>query len=129
VVIRTEGIVMNFAQTFKTLRKLKHKTQEGVAKDLSVSKSTIAMWETNQRTPDFEKTEEIADYFNVDLDYLLGRKATTTRVPESTVESSSSTIKLTDDEKTLIEAYRSNDDTYRKMMEMIIFTYKQSKEE
>ncbi len=121
---------MNFAQTFKHLRKLKNKTQEGVAKDLSVSKSTIAMWETNKRTPDFEKTEEIADYFNVDLDYLMGRKSKSSSF-DNMIEhpSANNTFQLSDDEKTLIEAYRSNDPTYRKMMEMIIFSYKQSKEE
>lgn len=117
---------MNFAQTFKYLRKLKHKTQAAVANDLSVSKSTVAMWETNQRTPDFEKTEEIADYFNVDLDYLLGRKSSTSAVPESIIPDNA--IQLSDDEITLLHAYRSKDDTYKKMLEMIIYSYKQSKE-
>lgn len=121
---------MNFAQTFKHLRKLKNKTQEGVAKDLSVSKSTIAMWETNKRTPDFEKTEEIADYFNVDLDYLMGRKSRSTSFDDMIEPSANAYVfKLSEEEQLLIEAYRSNDETYRKMIEMIIFSFKESKEE
>ena len=31
------------------------------------------MWETGQRLPSVEKYEEIADYFNVDMDFLYGR--------------------------------------------------------
>lgn len=44
-----------------------------MAKELSVSKSTIAMWETGKRLPSPELYEQIADYFNVDIDYLYGR--------------------------------------------------------
>lgn len=120
---------MNFAQTFKYLRKLKNKTQEGVANDLSVSKSTIAMWETNKRTPDFEKTEEIADYFNVDLDYLMGRKSRSSSFDDMIEHPAADHgINLSDDEQLLIEAYRSNNETYRKMIEMIIFNFKQNQE-
>lgn len=120
---------MNFAQTFKHLRKLKNKTQEAAAKDLSVSKSTIAMWETNKRTPDFEKTEEIADYFNVDLDYLMGRKSRSSSFDDMIEHPVLDyTYGLSDDERILIEAFRSKDNTYRKMIEMIIFNYKQSQE-
>ena len=36
-------------------------------------KVTVAMWETGQRLPSVEKYEEIADYFNVDMDFLYGR--------------------------------------------------------
>ena len=31
------------------------------------------MWESGQRIPKFEVMETVADYFNVDIDYLLGR--------------------------------------------------------
>lgn len=41
------------------------------------------MWETGNRTPDSETLEMIADYFNVDIDYLLGRTDKTTILPES----------------------------------------------
>ncbi len=47
--------------------------QEQMAKSLNVAKSTVAMWETGKRKPSDEKYEEIADYFNVDMDFLYGR--------------------------------------------------------
>lgn len=40
---------------------------------LDVSRSTVGMYETGGREPDFETMEAIADIFNVDMDYLMGR--------------------------------------------------------
>lgn len=42
---------------------------------MGVSESTIGMYERNQREPAFEVLEAIADYFNVDMDYLTGRSS------------------------------------------------------
>ena len=39
------------------------------------------MYENGAREPDFETLELIADYFNVDTDYLLGRTIKTTFIP------------------------------------------------
>ena len=39
------------------------------------------MYETGAREPDFETLEIIADFFNVDTDYLLGRTNKTTFIP------------------------------------------------
>ena len=62
-----------FKDRIFTLRNEKHFTQEQLARELNVSKSTIAMWENGERKPSPEKFEYIADYFNVDTDYLYGR--------------------------------------------------------
>ena len=64
---------MDFKNIILTLRNEKGFSQEQLAKVLHVSKSTVAMWETGQRLPSVEKYEEIADYFNVDMDFLYGR--------------------------------------------------------
>lgn len=64
---------MNFKNIFFTLRTSKNFNQEQISKELGVSKSTIAMWETGKRLPSPEVFELIADYFNVDIDYLYGR--------------------------------------------------------
>lgn len=63
----------DFSERFKILRN-KHKlTQEKLAEELGMSKSAISMYENGNREPDFETLELIADYFNVDINYLLGR--------------------------------------------------------
>ena len=60
-------------ENIKFLRTSKNMYQQDLADALSVSKSTIAMWETNKRIPDAPTLLKIANYFNVSIDYLLER--------------------------------------------------------
>lgn len=62
--------------TIKKLRKDIGITQMVLAKALNVSKSTIAMWETNCREPDLDTIKKIAEFFGVSVDYLTGNKIT-----------------------------------------------------
>ena len=64
---------MNIANTLKDLRRSKKLTQEALAKELSVSKSTICMYETGERIPPSDMVERIADFFNVSINTLYGR--------------------------------------------------------
>ena len=73
----------NFQNMLKQLRKSKGLTQDELAKLLKVSRSAIGMYENGSREPDYETLEVIADYFNVDIDYLLGRTIKTTILPEN----------------------------------------------
>lgn len=70
----------NFQNVLKSLRKSNGLTQDELAKVLKVSRSTIGMYENGLREPDYETLESIADYFNVDIDYLLGRTNKTTKI-------------------------------------------------
>lgn len=73
----------NFQNIFRRLRTSAGLTQVQMAENLKISRSTIGMYETGAREPDFETLEKIADYFNVDTDYLLGRTERTTLLPET----------------------------------------------
>lgn len=73
----------NFWNVFKALRMASGLTQQELADKLKISRSTIGMYETGAREPDYDTLEEIADFFNVDIDYLLGRSDKTTLLPES----------------------------------------------
>lgn len=73
----------NFHNIFKQLRISSGYTQIEMSQKLGISRSTIGMYETGAREPDFETLETIADFFNVDIDYLLGRTDKTTILPES----------------------------------------------
>lgn len=64
---------MAFGDRLKELRNRRNKSQAELAEDLKVAKSTISMYERGERNPDFETLEAIADYFNVDMNYLLGK--------------------------------------------------------
>lgn len=69
-----------FANVLRLLRNEKKMSQQELADALGVSKSAVNMYERGERQPNFETLEVIADYFNVDTDYLLGRTTKTTRV-------------------------------------------------
>lgn len=75
----------NFQSVLKSLRKSNNLTQEDLAKALKVSRSTIGMYESGSREPDYEMLETIADYFNVDIDYLIGRTLKTTKLIQPTI--------------------------------------------
>ena len=72
----------NFHSVLKSLRTAKGLTQGELAEKLKISRSTIGMYENGSREPDYETLESIADYFNVDIDYLLGRTNKTTKIIE-----------------------------------------------
>lgn len=58
------------------LRKEKGITQVKLAQYFGISNGTIAMWETDKRQPDSDTLIKLADFFNVSVDYLLGRPET-----------------------------------------------------
>ena len=63
----------SFATRLKELRTEAKLTQQDLADTIKVSKSTISMYENGKRLPEYETLEAIADYFNVDMDYLTGK--------------------------------------------------------
>lgn len=73
----------DFQNVFKKLRLSHGYTQAELADILGISRSRIGMYETGAREPDFETLEIIADFFNVDTDYLLGRTDKTTLIPNT----------------------------------------------
>lgn len=79
----------NFQNVLKSLRTSMGLTQADLAKALKISRSTIGMYEKGAREPDFETLETIADFFNVDIDYLMGRTNKTTKVIDPNSEDSS----------------------------------------
>ena len=82
----------NFSDTLKLLRKENNLSQLDLASILGVGKSIISMYESGQRRPSFEMLESIADYFNVDMGYLVGRTQCRNKFQETENESPSSTF-------------------------------------
>ena len=61
---------MDFAKRLKELRASRGLTQDDLARELNLVKSSISMYENGKRKPSFEVLEAIADYFNVNMDTL-----------------------------------------------------------
>ena len=61
-----------FSTTLQTLRKNRGVTQEQLATYLGVSPQAVSKWE-NGSYPDGDLLPQIADYFEVSIDYLYGR--------------------------------------------------------
>ena len=57
----------------KELRKKRKISQLKLALDLNMSQNSISRYETGEREADYETLVKLADYFDVSLDYLLGR--------------------------------------------------------
>jgi transcriptional regulator with XRE-family HTH domain len=86
----------NFNEMMKYLRTSRDVTQAELARAIGVSPSTVGMYETGERQPNFEIEEKIADYFNVSLDTLRGKQ---------TIEVPIDYGKLSDINKEKLKAY------------------------
>ncbi|MDD7793662.1 helix-turn-helix domain-containing protein [Clostridium sp. 'White wine YQ'] len=64
---------MSFSERLKILRNSKGITQQDLADILKVERPTIAGYETKGKQPDYDKLLILSDYFNVSIDYLLGK--------------------------------------------------------
>ncbi len=62
-----------FMSVLKSLRIEKNLSRKEFANYLNVSERLIAYWEAGQRQCDFDTLIKIADFFDVTIDYLLGR--------------------------------------------------------
>lgn len=57
----------------KELRRKKGISQLRLATELNTTQNTISRYETGEREPGIDELIKIADYFNVSVDYLIGR--------------------------------------------------------
>lgn len=64
---------MKLSKRIKQLRNEKGIYQKELAEYLGVSRPTITQYESGTRKPDPDTLKKIATFFNVSLDYLLGR--------------------------------------------------------
>lgn len=63
---------MNLGEIIRSLRATNGMTQKELADKLSISPSTIGMYEQGRREPDLDTISKIANVFNVTVGYLVG---------------------------------------------------------
>lgn len=65
--------MITFSNRLKELRKDKKITQSELGNILGVAKTTISMYENGNSTPNDDIKLKMCEYFNVSLDYLVGK--------------------------------------------------------
>ena len=70
------GIV---SEQIVNLRKENKLTQQNLAEKLNVSTAAVCKWETGTSIPEISILCKLADYFNVSVDFLLGREKRITK--------------------------------------------------
>lgn len=71
-----------FPTQLRDLRREKGVSQDELSKILGVSKSTLGLWETGDTLPDARSLHDLAVYYGVSADYLLGESGVKAANPE-----------------------------------------------
>lgn len=64
---------MSFPAMLKQLREENKLSQKDIANYLGITRQAVASYELAKREPDYDVLKKLADYFDVSIDYLLGR--------------------------------------------------------
>lgn len=65
--------MFNFGVHLKEIRKMKGITQKQLALGIGASERGIQQYELGERKPNYDMLIALADYFDVSIDYLVGR--------------------------------------------------------
>ena len=104
-------------EKLKKLRNEKGISQQVLADIIGVSQQSINKYENHNVEPDILTLISIADYFDVSVDYLIGRFDNCDVLP----------IKLKDKEKSLVVNYRKLSECEKTCIDVLIETYIKNK--
>lgn len=65
---------IHLGDNISRLRHQKKITQEELARFMGVTKASVSKWETNQSLPDILLLPQLASFFDISVDELLGYK-------------------------------------------------------
>lgn len=65
--------MVTLGDRLKELRNRNKWTQEEVSRQLMVTRSAYAQYETNRKCPSIETLKKLAEIFQTSVDYLIGR--------------------------------------------------------
>ena len=65
-------MIIKIGEKINELRNKNNITQLALAKELEVSRSSVNAWEMGISMPTIDRLIDIAEYFHVSVDYLLG---------------------------------------------------------
>lgn len=96
---------MTFGERLADLRTEKKLTQTELANQTSISRSRLSLYETDKREPDLQTLVQLANFFDVSTDYLLG--ISDKRIPADCSTTADDLIKrLPEDAKKSLDDFR-----------------------
>lgn len=66
--------ILTFKESLLELRKERGIGQVELARAIGVSKGIVSLWENGKREPTLSNLLALSDFFQVSLDYLVGRR-------------------------------------------------------
>jgi transcriptional regulator with XRE-family HTH domain len=104
-------------QRIRELRCKAALSQMKFAKELNLCASTVSQYETGNRSPSDQIKLRIADYFNVSLDYLMGRNGSNKSSYSIEIRKNSLTQQEIEDLRTTFSII--DDSTVRALIELL----------
>lgn len=95
---------MNTGDRIALLRESLGWTQEELALKLGITRAALSHYEKNRRKPDFETLTELADLFDVSIDYLVGRTSALQDAQSKAIDHFADQLELSDEE--LLKKYQ-----------------------
>lgn len=100
------------------LRKQKNMTQEQVSKIIGVTRPAYTAYEKGSRTPDYDILQSLADYYDVSIDYLLGRTDNPTPIDRKDEKEFFKAISDPDLERWYAELPQSEEEDLKRLRKM-----------
>ncbi len=72
----SRGLIVKLKERMKELRTERNLSQKETAADLGIGITTYCRYELGMREPNASLLDQMADYYDVSVDYLLGRTDT-----------------------------------------------------
>lgn len=107
---------MEIKDRLKALRKEAGYTQQEVADRLGVNHVTISGYERGVRKPGFAEADQLADLFDVNLEYLLCSTDVRGRYPRHGDQQ----IRLSEKDLAVLRAYQGADEATRKAVRAVL---------
>jgi len=96
--------MMDLGKRLKQLRIERGLNQIDIANMLGVERSTYGKYETGDSSPDYEKLIQLSDFYQVSIDYLLGK--TDVKDPIETIAAHHDGEEWTEEELEEIERFK-----------------------
>ncbi|WP_274364323.1 helix-turn-helix domain-containing protein [Paenibacillus thermotolerans] len=84
-------------ERISALREKLKLTQGELAKQLDITRASLSHYENNRRVPDYDTLRKFADFFNVSVDYLVGREEQPNQTTDAVVKEFTESLELSDD--------------------------------